>query len=69
MQLVNDSLSAKLQEIVDLRTEIKLQEDKYFSLLKFDEPFEKLKEIKTKIKYLKVELKAKEEHALTFSNK
>ena len=44
--------------------EIELQEDRYNSLLKADEPFEKLREIRTKIKYLKVELKSKEDHAL-----
>ena len=65
MKLSNVELTSKLQELVNLQTEIKLQEDKYASLSEADESSEILKEIRHKIKYLKVELKAKEEHAMT----
>jgi hypothetical protein len=68
MKLFDNVITAKLQEIVALQTELKWQEDKYASLLKADESPETLKEISFKIKYLKVELKAKEEHALTLLN-
>lgn len=64
MKQVVNAVTDKLQEIVALQKEIELQEDRYNSLLKADEPFEKLREIRTKIKYLKVELKAKGDHAL-----
>jgi hypothetical protein len=64
MKQFDKFVTDKLQEIVDLQTALKLQEDKYASMLKADEPLEKLKEVFTKIKYLKVELKAKQDHAL-----
>ena len=65
MELVHNVLSEKLQEILALQAEIKSQEKKYALLLEADEPFERLREVRLKIKYLKVELEAKEEHALT----
>ena len=65
MKQIDKAVTDKLQEIVNLQTEIKLYEDKYASMLKADEPLEKLKELYTKIKYLKVELNAKQAHALT----
>ena len=37
MQSINNELADKLQEILALQAEIKLQEDKYTSLLKADE--------------------------------
>ena len=64
MKQIESAVANKLQEIVNLQTELKLQEHKYVSMLKADQPFEKLKEIRSKIKYLKVELKAKQDHAL-----
>ena len=64
MKQIEKVVTDKLQEIVDLQKEIELQEDRYRALLKADEPLEKLKEVHLKIKYLKVELKAKENHAL-----
>ena len=62
MKQIEQTVTNKAQEIVRLQTELKLQEDKYASMLKADEPFEKLKEVYTKIGYLKVELKAKQDH-------
>jgi len=35
----------KLQDIADLQTEIKLLEEQYSSMLKADEPLEKLKQV------------------------
>jgi len=69
MQLISDVLADKLQELLDLQTEIKSQEDRYTILLEADEPFETLKEIRLKIKYLKVELEAKEGYAMTLFHK
>jgi hypothetical protein len=43
MQVINNVLVNKLQEIVDLQAEIKLQEDKYTTLLNADEPLSTLK--------------------------
>jgi hypothetical protein len=65
MQVINNVLVNKLQEIVDLQAEIKLQEDKYTTLLNANEPLSTLKEIRLKIKRLKVQLEAKEEYAIT----
>ena len=65
MQPINNELADKLQEIVALQAEIKLQENRYVSLLKDGEPLDTLRVVAHKIKYLKVELEAKEEHALT----
>ena len=61
MQLNNTALDETLQEIKDLEAEIKSQENKYNSLLKADEPFEILREIRIKIRYLQIELRAKQE--------
>jgi hypothetical protein len=61
MQLINTALDGAIQEIKDLEAEIKSQENKYNSLLKADEPLEILKEIRIKIRYLKIKLKAKQE--------
>ena len=69
MQLISNVLADKLQELLDLQAEIKSQEDKYTILLKADEPFETLKEVRLKIKYLKVELEAKEGYAMTLFHK
>jgi len=68
MKQIDTAVTHKLQEIVNLQTELTLQENRYTELLKADEPFEKLREIRLKIKYLKVELRAKEDHALTLFN-
>ena len=68
MQVINGMLAKKLQEIVDLQTEIELQEKIYTSLLEVGESIEIINEILLKIKYLKVELKAKEDHAMTLFN-
>ena len=69
MQLISNVLADKLQEILDLQAEIKSHEDKYTLLLKADEPLETLREIRIKIKYLKVELEAKEGYAMTLFHK
>lgn len=58
-------LTFKLQELVNLQAQIKLEEDRYALLLEANESLELLKELRNMITYLKVELKAKEEHALT----
>ena len=65
MIVFNKVLADDLNEILDLKAEIKLQEDKYASLLDADQPFEILKEIRLNIKYLKDKLLLKEKHALT----
>ena len=61
MQLINTALDDRIQEIKNLETEIKSQENKYNSLLKADEPLEILREIRIKIRNLQIELKAKQE--------
>jgi len=61
MQLINTALDDAIQEIKDLEAEIKSQENKYNALLKADETLEILREIRIKIRYLKIELKAKQE--------
>ena len=65
MQVINEALSEKLQEILSLQAEIELWEHQYKALIKSDQPFEILKEARLKIKCLKTELKAKEECAIT----
>ena len=65
MKQMDQAITDKLQEIVDLQTQLKFQQDKYASMLKADEPFEKLKEVRLKIKYLNVELIAHQDFALT----
>ena len=61
MQSINSALDVTIQEIKNLEAEIKSQENKYISLLKADEPLKILKVIRIKIRYLKIELKAKQE--------
>ena len=61
MQLFNTALDDRIQEIKNLEAEIKSQENKYNSLLNADEPLEILREIRIKVRYLKIELKAKQE--------
>ena len=65
MIVFNKVLADDLNEILDLKAEIKLQEDKYASLLDADQPFEILKEIRLNIKHLKDNLIMTEKHALT----
>ena len=65
MKQIDNAITDKLQEIVYLQTRRKSQEDKYASMLKADEPFKKLKEVRLKIKYLNVELTVKQDFALT----
>ena len=60
MRSVNSALDVTIQEIKNLETEIKSQENKYDLLLKADEPLKILKEIRIKIRYLKIELKTKQ---------
>ena len=40
MKQIEKAVTDKLQEIVNLQTELALQEHRYISLLKADEPFE-----------------------------
>jgi len=61
MRSVNSALDVMIQEIKNLEVEINSQENKYISLLKADEPLKILKVIRIKIRYLKIELKAKQE--------
>ena len=68
MALLNTVLADDLKEILNLQVEIKIQENKYTSLLKADEPLETLKEIRVKLKYLNDKLKVKEKHAMTLLN-
>ena len=65
MQAFNEVLTVKIQEILNLQTEIELTEKQYRLLLASDQPFELLRETRLKIKNLKLELKAKEESAIT----
>jgi hypothetical protein len=67
MQVDDQPLDSKLQEIIDLQTNLKLQQDIYASLLKEDKPPDALKEIRQKLKCLKAELKAREDHLFTLS--
>ena len=60
MRSVNSALDVTIQEIKNLEVEINSQENKYISLLKADEPLKILKEIRIKIRYLKIELKTKQ---------
>ena len=68
MQPNNKPLDNKLQEIIDLQTNLKLQQDLYASLLKEGKPPEVLKEIQLKVKRLKEELKAKEDISSLYLN-
>jgi len=68
MQPNNKPLDNKLQEIIDLQTNLKLQQDLYASLLKEGKPPEVLKEIQVKVKRLKEELKAKEDISSLYLN-
>ena len=65
MKVFDQVIAEDLNEILDLKAEIKLQEDKYASLLDADQPFEILKEIRLNIKHLKDNLIMTEKHALT----
>ena len=65
MKVFNQVITDELNEILDLKAEIKLQEDKYATLLDADQPFEILKEIRLNIRYLKDKLIMTEKHALT----
>jgi len=65
MKVFDEVMTDNLNEVLDLKAEIKLQEDKYASLLDADQPFEILKEIRLNIKYLKDNLIMTEKHALT----
>ena len=65
MKVFDQVITEDLNEILDLKAEIKLQEDKYASLLDADQPFEILKEIRLNIKHLKDNLIMTEKHALT----
>ena len=65
MKQMDKAIIDKLQEIVDLQAEIQSQQDNYSSMLKADESFEKLKEVRLKIKYLNIELERKQDFALT----
>lgn len=68
MQPNNKPLDNKLQEIIDLQTNLKLQQDLYASLLKEGKPPEVLKEIQLKVKRLKEELKATEDISSLYLN-
>jgi len=68
MQPNNKPLDNKLQEIIDLQTNLKLQQDLYASLLKEGKPPDVLKEIQLKVKRLKEELKAKEDISSLYLN-
>jgi hypothetical protein len=68
MKVFNKVLADDLNEILNLKAEIKLQADKYASLLNEDQPLEILKEIRLNIKYLKDKLIVLEKHALTLFN-
>jgi len=65
MKVFDQVITEDLNEILDLKAEIKLRESKYASLLDADEPFEILKEMRLNIKYLKDKLIMTEKHALT----
>lgn len=65
MKVFGPVITDDLDEILKLKAEIKLQENKYASLIEADQPFEILKEIRLNIKYLKDKLIMTEEHALT----
>ena len=68
MKLFNQVITDDLNEILNLKAEIKLLENKYASLLNDDQPLEALKEIRLDIKYLKDKLMMTEKHALTLFN-
>ena len=65
MKVFDQVITDDLNEILDLKADIKLPEDKYNSLLDADQPFEILKQIRLNIKYLKDKLIMTEKHALT----
>ena len=68
MKVFGPVITDDLDEILKLKAEIKLQENKYASLLNDDQPLEILKEIRLNIKYLKDKLTMMEKHALTLFN-
>ena len=65
MKVFGPVITDDLDEILKLKAEIKLQENKYASLLDNDQPLEVLKGIRLNIKYLKDKLIMMERHALT----
>ena len=65
MKVFGPVITDDLDEILKLKAEIKLQENKYSLLLDADQPFEILKEIRLNIKHLKDNLIMTEKHALT----
>jgi len=64
MKVFNEVLADELNEILNVKAEISLQEDKYASLLKADQPFKILKAIRLQIKYLKDKLLMLERDAI-----
>jgi hypothetical protein len=65
MIVFNSQLAENVGEILELQAEIKLQENKYASLLQTDQSLQVLKEIRLNIKYLKDKLMVMEERVLT----
>ena len=68
MKVFDQVIAEDLNEILDLKAEIKLQEEKYASSLDADQPLEVLKEIRLNIRYLNDKLVTTEKHALTLFN-
>lgn len=68
MKQIDDALTNKLQQIVNLQTELQLQKDKYASLVKTHKSPDTLKETRFNIMRLQAALKEKEGDALSLFN-
>ncbi len=68
MKQIDHALTNKLQQIVNLKTELQVQKDKYVSLVKTHKSPDILKETRFKIMRLQAALKEKEGDALSLFN-
>jgi hypothetical protein len=68
MKVFNKVLTDELNDILSLKAEILLQENKYARLLKADQPLAILKEIRLEIKRLKDKLFMLEREAMDLFN-
>ena len=65
MKHVDEAFTGKLQAIINLQTELQLEEHKYTSLKRANKSHEIFKQTQLRIKRLKMQLKEKEADALT----
>ena len=68
MNVFNKVLADELNEILNLKAEISIQQSKYAAYLAADQPFDVLKEIRMEIKRLNDKLVILERNALNLFN-